>query len=96
MVQESQEMAQMPQYECHKKVWALKIEKIVIRDSCPNEESDGSAIIHPADHTFSPLIVDHSYMRKHNPESGGYYVVYADGYKSFSPAEAFEKGYTLI
>ncbi len=27
-------------------------------------------------------------------EVGGYYVVYEDGYKSFSPAGAFESGYT--
>lgn len=26
----------------------------------------------------------------------GYYVVYDGGYKSFSPAEAFEGGYTKI
>lgn len=35
-------------------------------------------------------------MRKHKPEVGGYYVVYKDGYKSFSPAAAFDEGYTLI
>jgi hypothetical protein len=27
---------------------------------------------------------------------GGYYVVYEDGYKSFSPASAFENGYTRL
>lgn len=26
---------------------------------------------------------------------GGYYVVYADGYQSWSPPEAFEQGYTV-
>ena len=36
------------------------------------------------------------WLDKHNPEVGGYYVVYEDGYKSFSPAKAFEEGYTLI
>jgi len=35
-------------------------------------------------------------MYKHKPEVGGYYVVYADGYKSFSPAQAFEEGYTRV
>ena len=28
--------------------------------------------------------------------AGGYYVVYEDGYKSFSPSKAFDEGYTLI
>ena len=45
---------------------------------------------------YAPFKVDHSYIRKHNPQIGGYYVVYEDGYKSFSPAEVFESGYTLI
>ena len=30
------------------------------------------------------------------PRVGGYYVVYADGYASFSPSKAFEDGYTRI
>jgi hypothetical protein len=33
---------------------------------------------------------------KHSPEAGGYYVQYKDGYTSFSPAEAFEEGYTRL
>ena len=33
-------------------------------------------------------------MAKH--EAGGYYVRYPDGYESWSPAEAFEEGYTLV
>ena len=40
--------------------------------------------------------VDFEYMHKHKPQVGGYYVVYKDGYKSFSPAEAFETGYEKI
>lgn len=33
------------------------------------------------------------WVEKHTPEAGGYFVRYADGYESFSPAEAFEGGY---
>lgn len=40
--------------------------------------------------------VDGQYMVRHNPQVGGYYVVYADGYQSFSPAEAFESGYVRV
>jgi hypothetical protein len=39
--------------------------------------------------------VSPDYIRKHNPQPGGYFVVYDDGYQSFSPAEAFEEGYRL-
>lgn len=34
------------------------------------------------------------YVSKHKPRVGGYYVRYEDGYESWSPAEAFEGGYT--
>lgn len=36
------------------------------------------------------------YVAKHKPQPGGYYVVYDDGYESFSPGKAFEEGYTRI
>lgn len=41
-------------------------------------------------------LVDVSYLNKHKPEPGGYYVRYEDGYESYSPPEAFEAGYTRI
>ena len=90
---------EMPRYKCHKEVWALKIANVE-RDSEKaheeNRETDGSAIITPHDDGYAPFRVDHEYMRKHNPQVGGYYVVYKGGYKSFSPAEAFEAGYTRL
>lgn len=52
--------------------------------------------ITPAEGDYAPFEVDWAFMAKHKPEAGGYYVVYDDGYKSFSPAKAFEEGYTLI
>lgn len=41
-------------------------------------------------------IVSRAYMEKHAPKAGGYYVRYADGYESWSPAAAFESGYVRI
>ena len=61
-----------------------------------NRETDGSATIVPADGRYAPFKVDHEYCRKHNPVAGGYYVVYKDGYKSWSPAKAFEDGYSKL
>jgi cytochrome oxidase assembly protein ShyY1 len=90
---------EMPKYQSHKKVWALKIAKIDRDIDAAKEqerETDGSAIITPADEGYGAFTVDGQYMHKHNPQVGGYYVVYQDGYKSFSPAEAFEDGYTRI
>lgn len=86
---------EMPRYKCHKEVWALKIAAITDPTE-PGNESDGSRIITPAEPGYAPFRVDHEYMRKHKPEVGGYYVVYKDGYLSFSPAAPFEEGYSRI
>jgi hypothetical protein len=84
-----QAMAQMPKYRCHKEVWALKIERV-------DWGSESSGWLFPADKTFAPIEVSREWFAKHQPASGGYYVTYQDGYTSFSPADAFESGYTLI
>lgn len=90
------QQAEMPRYRCHKEVWALKIEKIERHnEGDPTAETDGSAML-TVDDRYAPIRVDHDYMRKHKPEVGGYYVVYEDGYGSFSPADAFEGGYSPI
>jgi hypothetical protein len=80
----------MPRYRCHKEVRALKIEKLL-------PKPDGTAIttILRCEGGFM-VKVGAQYMLRNNPEPGGYYVVYEDGYESFSPAKAFEDGYTRI
>ena len=87
---------EMPKYKSHKEVWALKIKSIVRDGEGENRESDGSAIITPEEEGYAPFRVEGDYLHKHKPQVGGYYVVYKDGYKSFSPAEAFEEGNTRI
>jgi len=93
---ENQVSMEMPKYKCHKVVWALKIKSIVRDGEGEDRESDGSAIITPVEEGYAPFRVDPDYLHKHKPQVGGYYVVYKDGYKSFSPAKAFEDGYTFI
>lgn len=78
----------MKSYRCHKVVQAAKI--VDLKD--PDEhrarrlvlEDFGEITVHPHQSQFK------------NATVGGYYVVYEDGYASYSPAEAFEKGYTEI
>lgn len=41
------------------------------------------------------IVVNEDFMERHGVHSGGYFVRYADGYQSFSPADTFEDGYTL-
>lgn len=86
----------MPQYKSHKTVWALKIAD-VLDPTVDGNESDGTRILVPAESgRYAPFRVPRDYVTKHNPTPGGYYVQYEDGYASFSPAEAFESGYTLV
>jgi hypothetical protein len=80
---------EMPKYECHKTVHALKIREVT-------EVPSGGAILIPEDTRYAGIDVDAEWVSKHSPEAGGYYVSYDDGYKSYSPAAAFENGYTLI
>ena len=85
-----QAQREMPKYKSHKEVHALKIAAIEISGV------SGAAKITPEDDGFASFTVSKEYVDKHKPQVDGYYVVYADGYKSFIPAEAFESGYTRI
>ncbi len=84
-----QPQREMPCYRCHKLVHALKIAHI------GGTESDGHWIS-PEEEDYADFRVSIAYLQKHQPKIGGYYVVYADGYESFSPAKAFEEGYTRL
>ena len=83
--------AEMPRYRSHKEVWALKIAAIEINE-------DMSAKIAPADPRYETFTTAPGWAKrfesKHNDP--GYYVVYQDGFKSWSPTQAFEEGYTRI
>ncbi len=90
--------SQMPRYRCHKEVWALKIERVQFDADTArveNRETDGSALLF-VEAPYALVRVDATYVRKHEPKAGGYFVVYDDGYRSFSPAEPFEAGYTKL
>lgn len=80
----------MPEYRSHKHVWALKIGAVDLMSS------SGEARITPDDTDFQPFVVNAVYVQKHNPQPGGYFVQYGDGYISWSPAEAFETGYSPV
>lgn len=90
---------EFPRYKCHKEVRALKIRSIEYK---PNPDTTGmtgassyGAIFYP-EGEYDPFDVSAEYMDRHDPHAGGYYVLYKDGYTSFSPADVFESGYTLL
>lgn len=90
---ESKNGAPMPQYQSHKKVWALKITQV--DDLGTDTTTDENPIVMVRfDAPFEPMRFN--LRGKPTPEAGWYWVTYPDGYTSFSPAAAFEEGYTLI
>lgn len=91
----SESQAEMPRYQSHKIVHALKIKEVVVHDP-PSGVDFAGAHLMPEDTRYAPLPVDAAWYLKHNPSGPGYYVVYPDGYKSWSPVEAFEEGYTKV
>ena len=88
----------MQQYQSHKVVKAFKIGHIhrdEVNGAILQPERDFS---HPGtdENNDTIVAVGFEYLNKHNPQEGGYYVLYPDGYESWSPAEAFEEGYTAV
>ena len=90
----------LPRYKCHKEVRALKIANIEtdgeIAAKEGREATAAGATLSFVENGYTPVYVDAKWRIKHEPHAGGYYVIYEDGYKSFSPAEAFEGGYTRL
>lgn len=99
-------IASMPRYRSHKVVRAMKITGVDTVQRREHEPMAPGATAHGENAVVEHAIwlsfgeqrmaVPLEWSRRHAPESGGYYVVYDDGYASFSPAKAFEEGYTLI
>ena len=76
----------LPKYRSHKIVEALQIKSL-------RTLVTGAVVITPVE-DYPPFEVSPEYVRRHQPAVGGYFVRYKDGYESWSPAEAFEGGYT--
>jgi hypothetical protein len=84
----------MKTYQSHKRVQAAKITGVPFTDPAmlggPGDVYDvtvegGDTISMPA-----------ARFANYHPKVGDYVVKYDDGYTSFSPAKAFEDGYTLV
>lgn len=83
---------ELPLYTCHKKVRALEIRSI------GNYGVDAKGAlwreISFADASFGPISLPEKLFGRSVPMPGDFYVVYEDGYQSFSPRKAFLEGYT--
>lgn len=87
----NQPMIELPKYKSHKIVRALSIAAIEVHE-------DKSATIAPSLAAYAPFKTQPGWAErfKGSEEDKGYYVVYEDGYASWSPTEAFESGYTKL
>lgn len=81
----------LPRYRCHKEVWALKIELLK-----PDPKGSGDLTLHPENREYAAFVLPAAWVAKHQPKEGGYWVQYKGGYTSYSPADAFEEGYSPI
>ena len=71
-------MKSLPRYKSHKIVEAAKIATIGV-----GRDGNHRLFRSLADGAVTPgIIVTAQYMEKHNPQKGGYYVRYPDGYES--------------
>ena len=82
---------QLPRYRCHKCVSAAKITHLLTH-------VDGMLDLTVIDDNGKEgkLRMSADWNHKHSPDLGGYLVMYDNGYSSYSPAEVFEAGYTLL
>lgn len=81
-------MINLPEYQCHKKVKAAKITRI--------EKIGSNTYELVLEGKLSSIDIDSAFIAKNNPQPGGYLVIYGDGYMSYSPAKAFEDGYSRL
>ncbi len=87
---------QLPRWQSHKKVWADKIVGISKADNNqqPVMPDDSGIVWHLACGAF--IHVSFALIARGSPSVGDYYVLYEDSYQSWSPAKAFDSGYTRL
>lgn len=85
----------MKRYKCHKEVSAMRVDRIDDRGVI------GAALVSVGGTEEAPVDIDSvavsvAFIERHKPTAPGYFVRYDDGYESFSPAGAFEDGYSEV
>lgn len=81
----------LPEWQCHKRVRAAQI--VAIDEA---QHITGLRLTLRTPTGEIRIYVDAQWAARHDAKVGGYYVIYADGYSSFSPRAAFEEGYAQI
>lgn len=81
-----------PLYQSHKQVRALKLTDI------ERNNDTGQVLLTPEDKRYAPFEVSAGWYARYGGDDTdtGYYVLYSDGFSSWSPTKAFEEGYTAM
>ena len=83
----------MPRWICHKQVNADRIEHVQPASLTEGDASYAATLLLASG---GQVRVGQSFVARGWPIKGNYLVQYVDGYLSWSPAQAFEAGYTRI
>ena len=75
---------EMPRYRSHKIIHALEIKTV---------DGHRLSFVEPG---YADIEAPAEMFLRYTPVPGDRYMVYPDGYKSFSPKAAFEDGYTRV
>jgi hypothetical protein len=95
-------MSELATWKCHKIVKAGKITAFTVHHDLIYDRPSGSlaelVTLAVEDVNGVPCLVDVApfMFARGMPNLGDYIVIYEDGYKSWSPAQAFEEGYARI
>jgi hypothetical protein len=84
---------EMPRYVSHKQVWALEIAEVMTPTSPAEQHEPQPRRVTFKEPGYAAVFLPGEMFTRYVPVPGDFYVVYADGYKSFSPREAFVDGY---
>lgn len=79
---------ELPLYKSHKTVRALEVASVT-------EGGPRGRNVFFKDDSYDPVLCPAEMFARYMPVPGDFYVVYDDGYQSFSPRKAFVEGYTL-
>lgn len=83
----------LPKYNAHKNVSASKIKNVVIFGVTASPLWGCIELVEPKGAT---VCVDAIFLQKHRPKTGGYLIVYENGYLFYAPEKPFEQCYGLV
>lgn len=85
------EVREMPKYQAHQQVHALKIQNLEIHD-------DDSATITPVEGGYEAFITDPGWAEANagNEDDPGVYLIHGNGHATWLSTEAFNKTYIRV